>query len=69
MTADQFREIRVGLGFSQSDLAPLIGQHGKFAHQSVSAYETGKRAIPPNIAQLMRCYALLGAASIPQKGE
>ena len=61
MTTDQFKNIRAVLELTQADLAPLLGYKRP---SKVSDLETGQRAIPWHIGQLMRCYAALGVKNI-----
>jgi len=55
MTGEEFREIRLRLGLSQSAMAKVLGYRSS---QSVSGYErqARRRQVPHQVAMLMRAF-------------
>jgi transcriptional regulator with XRE-family HTH domain len=56
MTPAQFKASRQTLGLSQRDLAARIGYADKAGRNNILDFESGRREVPPWIAQLVRYY-------------
>lgn len=59
MDGNELRQMRLGLGMSQVDVARLIGDG--VSQKNVSEMELGKRSVPSNVAEL------LGSANIKKR--
>lgn len=53
MTPDQFREARLRLGLTQSEMADRLGIDGEHRARTVRRWESGERAIPGPVALLL----------------
>jgi transcriptional regulator with XRE-family HTH domain len=58
MTPTEFKKARQTLGLSQRDLAARIGYADKAGRNNILDFESGRREVPPWIAQLVRYYVL-----------
>jgi transcriptional regulator with XRE-family HTH domain len=56
MTPKQFKKARQALGLSQRELAARIGYADKAGRNNILDFESGRREVPPWIAQLVRFY-------------
>lgn len=54
MTAEEFKEIRIGLGLTQAQIAKVLG-YGQPVR--VAEFERGAKNISPLLDRLMRAYA------------
>jgi transcriptional regulator with XRE-family HTH domain len=56
MTPNQFKKARQTLGLSQRELAARIGYADKAGRNNILDFESGRREVPPWIAQLVLYY-------------
>lgn len=53
MTPTQFKQARLRLGLSQSEMAETLGVEGEHGDRTVRRWESGERAVPGSVAKLI----------------
>ena len=53
MTATQFKQARLRLGLSQSQMAEALGVEGEHGGRTVRRWEAGERSVPGSVAKLI----------------
>jgi DNA-binding transcriptional regulator YiaG len=53
MTPIQFKQARLRLGLSQSEMAEALGVEGAHGGRTVRRWESGERTVPGSVAKLL----------------